>query len=51
MQNHHITKPVLIGGMQADAQVEIVSQTTGRVVGDEWSDCLEGSKGLMFGWR
>ena len=44
MPNHHITKPVLIGEIQDDGQFETVYETPGLVVGDEWSDYLEGSK-------
>jgi len=51
MPNHHITKPVLIGEIQADGQFETVWQTPGLVVGDEWSDSLEGSKDLISDWR
>jgi urea transport system substrate-binding protein len=51
MPNHHITKPVLIGEIQADGQFQIVSQTPGLVVGDAWSDYLEGSKDLISDWR
>ncbi|GGG37315.1 urea ABC transporter substrate-binding protein [Chelatococcus composti] len=51
MPNHHITKPVLIGEIQEDGQFSIVSQTPGLVVGDEWSDYLEGSKDLIADWR
>jgi urea transport system substrate-binding protein len=51
LPNHHITKPVLIGEIQADGQFSIVSQTPGLVVGDEWSDYLEGSKDLISDWR
>lgn len=51
MPNHHITKPVLIGEIQADGQLEIVWQTAGMVVGDAWSDYLEGSKDLISDWR
>ena len=51
MPNHHITKPVLIGEIQADGQFEIVWQTSGTVVGDEWSDYLDGSKDLISDWR
>ena len=40
MPNHHITKPVLIGEIQADGQMETVWETSGLVVGDEWSDYL-----------
>ncbi len=51
MPNHHITKPVLIGEIKGDGQFNIVSQTPGLVVGDEWSDYLEGSKDLISDWR
>src|SRR3954464_9075199 len=51
MPNHHITKPVLIGEIQADGQFETVWQTPGLVVGDEWSDFLQGSKDLISDWR
>ena len=51
MPNHHITKPVLIGEIQDDGQFQIVWSTTGTVVGDEWSDYLEGSKNLIADWR
>jgi len=51
MPNHHITKPVLIGEIKADGQFNIVSQTAGLIVGDEWSDFLEGSKDLISDWR
>jgi urea transport system substrate-binding protein len=51
MPNHHITKPVLIGEIQDDGQFEIVWQTKGLVVGDAWSDYLEGSKDLIADWR
>ena len=51
MPNHHITKPVLIGEIQANGQFETVWQTPGLVVGDAWSDYLEGSKDLISDWR
>ncbi len=51
MPNHHITKPVLIGEIQADGQFQTVWQTKGLVVGDEWSDYLDGSKDLISDWR
>lgn len=51
MPNHHISKPVLIGEIQDDGQFEVVSSTTGLVVGDAWSDYLEGSKDLISDWR
>ncbi len=51
MPNHHITKPVLIGEIQEDGQFEVVWETAGLVVGDDWSDYLEGSKDLISDWR
>jgi urea transport system substrate-binding protein len=51
MPNHHITKPVLIGEIQADGQMETVWETSGLVVGDEWSDYLPDSKDLISDWR
>jgi urea transport system substrate-binding protein len=51
MPSHHITKPVLIGEIQENGQFEIVWQTPGLVVGDEWSDYLPDSKDLISDWR
>nr|WP_151702455.1 urea ABC transporter substrate-binding protein [Nitrincola alkalilacustris] len=51
MPNHHITKPVLIGEIQADGQFETVWRTPSTVVGDAWSDFLEGSKDIISDWR
>ena len=51
MPNHHITKPVLIGEIQADGQFETVWETSGLVVGDAWSDYLPDSKDLISDWR
>ena len=51
MPNHHITKPVLIGEIQSDGQFEVVWQTPSTVVGDAWSDYLEGSKDIISDWR
>lgn len=51
MPNHHITKPVLIGEIQADGQFEIVWETSGLVAGDAWSDFLPGSKDIISDWR
>jgi urea transport system substrate-binding protein len=50
MPNHHITKPVLIGEIQANGQFDIVQQTA-EVVGDEWSDYLPDSAPLISDWR
>jgi urea transport system substrate-binding protein len=49
LPNHHITKPVLIGEVQADGQFKVVSKT-GLVGGDAWSKELEGSKDLIGDW-
>ena len=51
MPNHHITKPVLIGEIQDDGQFDVVWETSGLVVGDEWSDYLPDSKDLIADWR
>jgi urea transport system substrate-binding protein len=51
MPNHHITKPVLIGEIQDDGQFDIVYETPGLVVGDEWSDYLPDSAPLIADWR
>ena len=51
MPNHHITKPVLIGEIQANGQINTVWQTPGTVVANEWSPYLEGSKDLIADWR
>ncbi|PKM30652.1 MAG: urea ABC transporter substrate-binding protein [Gammaproteobacteria bacterium HGW-Gammaproteobacteria-11] len=50
LPNHHITKPVLIGEIQADGQFLTVSRTDDLVPGDAWSDYLEGSKDLISDW-
>jgi urea transport system substrate-binding protein len=49
--NHHITKPVFIGEIRDDGQFDVVSQTDGLVLGDEWSDYLPESKDLISDWR
>ena len=51
MPNHHITKPVLIGEIQGNGQFNIVSQTAGLIVANEWSPYLEGSRDLIADWR
>jgi urea transport system substrate-binding protein len=50
LKNHHITKPVLIGEIQADGQFAVVWQTDKEVPGDAWSDFLPGSKDLTADW-
>lgn len=51
MPNHHITKPVFIGEIQATGQFNVVSQTPGTIVAQEWSPYLEGSRDLIADWR
>jgi urea transport system substrate-binding protein len=51
MPNHHITKPVLIGEIQGDGQFNIVSQTPGLEVAQEWSPYVEDTRDLIGDWR
>ncbi len=51
MDNHHITKPVLIGEIQDDGQFNIVSRTPGLVVAQEWSPYVAETKDLIGDWR
>ena len=51
MPNHHITKPVMIGEIQDNGQLNIVYQTAGTIVAEEWSPHLEGSRDLIADWR
>jgi len=51
MPNHHITKPVMIGEIQGNGQFNIVYQTPGTIVAQEWSPYLEGSRDLIGDWR
>jgi len=50
LPNHHLTKPVLIGEIQADGQFEIISQTD-PVPGDAWTDFLPESAVLEADWK
>ena len=50
LANHHITKPVLVGEIQADGQFETVWKTDDLVPGDAWSDYLPESKPLKADW-
>jgi urea transport system substrate-binding protein len=49
LPNHHLTKPVLIGEIQADGQFDIISQTE-PVAGDAWTDFLPESAVLDSDW-
>ncbi|MCU4676935.1 urea ABC transporter substrate-binding protein [Catenovulum sp. 2E275] len=48
--NHHLSKPVLIGEIQDNGQLEVVWETAGTVIGDAWSDFLPSSKNLIADW-
>jgi urea transport system substrate-binding protein len=50
LPNHHITKPVFIGEIRPDGQLDVVWQTKGLVPGAAWSPYLEGSKDLIADW-
>ena len=50
LPNHHLTKPVLIGEIEADGQFSIVSQTD-PVPGDAWTDFLPESAVLEADWK
>ncbi len=50
LKNHHLSKPVLIGEIQGDGQLEVVWETDGLVDGDAWSDFLPGSKDIISDW-
>ena len=50
LPNHHLTKPVLIGEIQADGQFDIISQTE-PVPGDAWTDYLPESAVLESNWK
>ncbi|MZR29508.1 urea ABC transporter substrate-binding protein [Sneathiella litorea] len=48
--NHHLSKPVLIGEIQDDGQIETVWRTDDVVVGDAWSDYIPESAKLIADW-
>ncbi|WP_316013280.1 urea ABC transporter substrate-binding protein [Roseobacter sp. HKCCA0434] len=50
LPNHHLSKPVLIGEIQADGQFDIISQTE-EVPGDAWTDFLPESAVLTSDWQ
>jgi len=49
-ENHHLSKPVLIGEIQEDGQFEIVWATDAEVKGDAWTDFLPESANLISDW-
>ncbi len=48
--NHHLSKPVLIGEIQANGQFEIVWQTKGPIKADAWSKYIPESAKLTADW-
>ncbi len=48
--NHHLSKPVLIGEIQEDGQIETVWSTDGVVKGDAWSNFIPESAKLTADW-
>ena len=51
LPNHHITKPVLIGEIQANGQFEVVWKTDKEVPGDAWTDYLPESAKIVADWQ
>lgn len=50
LPNHHLTKPVLIGEIRDDGQVDVVWQTESEVAGDAWTDFLPESAVIEADW-
>ena len=50
LPNHHITKPVFIGEIQADGQFSVVWQTEKLIPGDAWSDFIPESAKRDSDW-
>ncbi|MDR1395355.1 MAG: urea ABC transporter substrate-binding protein [Deltaproteobacteria bacterium] len=50
LPNHHLTKPVLIGEIEAGGQFQVVFSTEKEVDGDAWSDYLPESADLISDW-
>ncbi|HXP77509.1 MAG TPA: urea ABC transporter substrate-binding protein [Stellaceae bacterium] len=48
--NHHLSKPVMIGEIQANGQFDIVWQTKGPIKADAWSPFLPEDKGKVADW-
>ena len=48
--NHHLSKPVMIGEVQADGQFQIVWQTKGPIVAEAWSPHIAENKGKVANW-
>ena len=50
LPNHHLTKPVYIGEIQANGQFGVVWKTRDLIAGDAWSDFLPASKDIIADW-
>ena len=48
--NHHLSKPVMIGEIQADGQFDVVWQTKEAIKADAWSPYLPEDKGKVADW-
>jgi urea transport system substrate-binding protein len=48
--NHHLSKPVMIGEIQANGQFDIVWQTKEAIKADAWSPYLAEDKGKIADW-
>ncbi len=50
LPNHHITKPVYVGEIRADGQLDVVWKTPTVVPGEAWSKYLPSDKGVVADW-
>jgi len=48
--NHHLSKPVLIGEIQANGQFQVVSKTKDVIKAEAWSSYLPEDKGKIADW-
>ena len=48
--NHHLSKPVLIGEIRSDAQLDVVWKTKGVIKADAWSPFIAENKGKVADW-
>ena len=48
--NHHLTKPVMVGEIQANGQFTVVYQSKAVLMLEPWSKYLEADKGKVANW-
>ena len=48
--NHHLSKPVMIGEIQADGQFDVGWQTDEAIKADAWSPFIPASAKLTADW-